>query len=427
VRQAINGLETALAMLLVAAAIDYYVRVFRRAAPPTRRHALTLGALLGLAVFARVDALLLVAALGTDAIVRRRTRRPRVLAWVACAAMLVLLPWCVGSRAVFGTMLPESGRATRLLSEAYAPHDNPGLSTASFAGGPPARYLADNLSLSFLQLGTSPVLHVFTRGLERAMQAAHLGARTRLLGAGAFLGAALVVVLLLFARRSAHRPWRVPADFTFLFGYSILMVCAYSFVVFGQIFYSRYYYPVFFFSIVLGAVGFDALVGLFRSGRAQRAIAIAGTMAYAIVLVYMSLNRVQNGNYRFLHVVDWIAARTAPDARIGVFNSGAIGYFSDRCIVNLDGKVNPQALTALQNDKLCEYIDAQHLDYVIDHEWILDQLLLSHAARAQCVVFERVSGERALGVPGWAAYRVQHDLTTHSGPTVSSVAARMAP
>jgi hypothetical protein len=233
-----------------------------------------------------------------------------------------------------------------------------------------------------------------------------------------------MLAALVFARRSARRGRTLPADFGFLLLYSVLMVCAYSFVVFGQIFYSRYYYPVFFFSIVLGAVGFDALIGLLRTPRTRRVVAIGATAAYAVVLGYMSLNRVQNGNYRFLHVVDWIAARTAPDARIGVFNSGAIGYFSDRQIVNLDGKVNAAAREALRTDRLCWYIESQQLDYVIDHEWIVQHLLLSHTRDPGCIGFERVEDDGGLGVPGWAAYRVVHDVAAHGSHPSASLASR---
>jgi len=425
VRQAVNGLETSLAMLLVAASVEYYLRVFRRAPAPSRRQALTLGVLLGLAVFARVDALLLVAALGLDAVVRRRPGEMRTLAWAAGAAVLVLLPWCIGSQAIFGTPLPDSGRATRFLSEAYAPHDHPQFTNASFAGGPPLSYLMENLSRSCLQLGTSPVLHVFTRGLERTAQEAALGPGATLYAVGSLLALAGLAVWW-FVRRSTRYARNVSKDFGFLFLYSALLVAAYSFVIFGQIFYSRYYYPIFFFSIVLGAMAFDVLVGLLHSRRAQRAVAVGCTVAYALVLAFMSLHRVQNGNYRFLHVVDWIAARTEPGARIGVFNSGAIGYFSDRHIVNLDGKVNPQALEALRTGAICDYIESQGLDYVIDHDWILHHFLLDGAVAPQCMHFARIDGDAALGVPGWAAYRVVHDVTTLA-PGATAVASRLRP
>ncbi len=410
VRQAVNGLETSLAMLLVAASVEYYLGVYRRAAVPTRRQCLTLGALLGLAIFARVDAVLLAAALGIDALVRGGARARRPLLFVGLAAAIVMTPWCVGSRILFGSILPESGRATRFLSEAYAPHDHPEFSAATFLHGPPAMFLAENFSRSLLQLGTSPVLHVFTRGLERTLQAAQVAPLANLCAVGGFLLLAFLAFGLLGYRRRRGGQG-MPRDFVFLVAYSAALVCAYSFVIFGQIFYSRYYYPVFFISILLGAFAFDVLMKLIPRARVRRAASVACTVAYALTLAYMSMHRVQNGNYRFLHVVDWIAARTEPGARIGVFNSGAIGYFSDRHIVNLDGKVNPAAFAALNQGTICEYIESQGIEYVIDHEWIVRHFLVDGTTGTPpCIHLARVDGAAALGVPGWAAYRVVRDV-----------------
>ena len=421
VRQAVNGLETSLAMLLVAVSIEYYLGVYRQAAVPARRQSLTLGALLGLAVFARVDALLFAAALGADALIRGGAGARRPLLFVGLAASIVMTPWCVGSRILFGSMLPESGRATRFLSEAYAPHDHPEFSAATFSHGPPPMFLAENFSRSLLQLGTSPVLHVFTRGLERSLQAAQVTPVASLYAVGGFLLLGFLVFGWFWSRRR-RGGLGVPRDFVFLLAYSGALVCAYSFVIFGQIFYSRYYYPVFFVSILLGAVAFDVLMNLIRAPRLRRTVTFACTAAYALTLAYMSLHRVQNGNYRFLHVVDWIAARTEPGARIGVFNSGAIGYFSDRQIVNLDGKVNPEAFVALKQGTICEYIESQGIEYVIDHEWIVQHFLAGGAAATPPRIhLARLDGADALGVPGWAAYRVVQDVA--AGATEASAVA----
>ena len=71
---------------------------------------------------------------------------------------------------------------------------------------------------------------------------------------------------------------------------------------------------------------------------------------------------------------------TPPGATVGVFNCGAIAYFSDRHVVNLDGKVNAVALDALRQGRLAEFVDREGIDYVIDHQWILDHFLLGVAS-----------------------------------------------
>jgi len=412
VRQAVNGLETAVAMFLLAASLEYYLVVYRAREGPGVREATTLGLLLGLSVLARVDALLFVLAVGFDIGFGRRRGGWRRLAITAGVVAAMLLPWCVASLRTTGAVFPESGRATRFLSLAYAPHDHPELGGSTFEEAP-GLFLLGNVVRSVLQLGTSPVVQIYTRGLEKVTAPLEIETPAVLYTVTALLGLAALAIVLLARRGRFSRPW-VHGEFGFLFLYCGLLLAAYSLYVYGMIFYSRYYYPVFFLSIVLGAFAFDLLLRLVRR---QRRAWVGGALiaVYAIVLPYMSLNRVASSNYRFLHVVDWIESHTPPDANIGVFNSGAIAYFSDRRVVNLDGKVNPAALAALRDNRLLAYLDAEGIDYVIDHEWILGHFLLDSTPEA-ATRFARVDeGDRALGVPGWRAYRLEHSTENVTG------------
>jgi len=406
VRQALNGLETALAMFLLAATLEYYVNVYRRQPDPSRRQTATLGLLLGLAVFARIDAVLFAATLGGDMLWRGRRAALRRAAIVFGVVAAVLAPWCISSQLVVGGVWPESGTATRFLSEAYASHDVPVLAHAAPTSGAPPQLLVFNLSRSMLLLGTAPAAHVFTRVAEILLQAAHLEQDAALYIIGSLVALLVLGAIFVVHRQRLTRGGSMPADFDFLYLYACLLVAAYSFVVFGHIFFSRYYYPIFFFSILVSAFAFEIFLGLVgrAAGRRRQGVALAVIGLHVLALPYMSWHRVQGGNYRFVNVVDWIAAHTPPGARIGVFNSGAIGYFSDRQVINLDGKVNPAALRALRHGGIRRYIDAQGIDYVIDHQWTLGRFLFGERGGKEGVV--RVAEESELGVRGWEAYRI---------------------
>jgi hypothetical protein len=71
----------------------------------------------------------------------------------------------------------------------------------------------------------------------------------------------------------------------------------------------------------------------------------------------------------------WIAARTGPSARVGSFNAGMISFFSGRTTVNLDGVMNDNALEALRAGTLCDYVDAQRLDYLADNRLAIEFFL----------------------------------------------------
>ena len=67
-----------------------------------------------------------------------------------------------------------------------------------------------------------------------------------------------------------------------------------------------------------------------------------------------------------LEAARWIDAHTEPGARVGSFNAGILGYFSNRTVVNLDGVVNADAYRAKLEKRLPEYVRSMRLDYVAD-------------------------------------------------------------
>ncbi len=403
VRQSVNGLETSLAMLLVACALEYYVRVFRPRRAAGRRVALTLGALLGLAVLARVDALLFVVALAADALVRRLDVRALRLAAATCAA--VVLPWCIVSQLTVGAMVPESGKATRFLSATYAPNDIPALSDAG--GEASAGLVWQNVLRSGQLVGTWPALHVFTRSLERVLDRSN--PQMRKAPAIGILVLAAVLLCVALGWRASPRVRRLPRALGFLWVYCVLLVVAYSFVVFGHIFFSRYYYPIFFASVLLGGVAFEIVLQRFARARPRRRRALAMVLVglYAVLLPYMSWNRLRRDNYQFINALEWIETHTPAEARIGIFNAGAIGYFSNRRVVNLDGKVNPRALEALRATRIRRYLVEEEIDFVVDHQWILERFL-NDPGEAAVLTLTPVADPDGLSVPGWRALRVAH-------------------
>lgn len=67
--------------------------------------------------------------------------------------------------------------------------------------------------------------------------------------------------------------------------------------------------------------------------------------------------------------IQWAAANLPPDAVIGAWNAGQVGYFLDRPVVNLDGLVNDAAYAARLRDRrpLIEYLRHEGIDYVMDY------------------------------------------------------------
>ena len=77
---------------------------------------------------------------------------------------------------------------------------------------------------------------------------------------------------------------------------------------------------------------------------------------------------------RGYHIAHWLNQHTEADAVVGAWNSGVIGYFSDRPVVNLDGVVNNKvyhykvAHEVAGIEGLMNYIRAENIDYLTDYE-----------------------------------------------------------
>ena len=69
-------------------------------------------------------------------------------------------------------------------------------------------------------------------------------------------------------------------------------------------------------------------------------------------------------------------AEQHPNLKIGMGQSGIASFFAPN-VTNLDGKVNPDALKAIQGDSLGAYIKRTGFDYINDWVGIAEPILRS--------------------------------------------------
>jgi hypothetical protein len=122
------------------------------------------------------------------------------------------------------------------------------------------------------------------------------------------------------------------------------------------------------------------------------AVVFVGVVLYPNVRLYL-----RGTNHLHFQVVEWVGANVSDDVWVGAPQSGTLGFFHDRTI-NLDGKVNPQALAAQRagSRRLIEYILSQPIQYIVDWSAITVWLESSEIARHfELVVDDR---ERNLAV-----------------------------
>ncbi len=302
---------------------------------PPWRQTLALSAVLAALVWTRLDALLIVAPLCTLLVLQRR------IAARAAFGVVLLLGAALLGLALFNywagqTPTPISGMVKRLIAARIEPSWSPAVVLDA---------LLDTLGQLFKALAVGvgsvwpPALSAVTRVLVPA------------------------VVLLAALRRGVPRiawNWGV-ALFVHALGVRLWL--------------GAYHADTLWYYSAQGVAACVALAWaateLTRSWRFAPALA-AGTALLKAPLALLSLALpplVSSTSAAQLAAAAWLRDHVAPEARVASWNAGHVAYFSDRCVVNLDGLVNDRAYYELlaAGRAGAQYLDAVGVDWVVDY------------------------------------------------------------
>jgi hypothetical protein len=121
------------------------------------------------------------------------------------------------------------------------------------------------------------------------------------------------------------------------------------------------------------AVLVEMALGAMQNVRVRRSVAAIGLAAFLgahlwFAVAYYVQPFVPNLNNRRVETAAWINAHLPPDARIGAWNAGVLGYFSERTVVNLDGLANDREYLQFlaSGAPLQGYLQQQHINYIVD-------------------------------------------------------------
>jgi hypothetical protein len=312
--------------------------------PWSVRHCLAVGGLLGIAFWARNDAVFLILAacllhVGWALFAGPKSFSRRLGETLAFGAtsVVVALPWLAFNQVRFGAIVPVSGQSEAL----------------------DARF-ADNILAAPIALFEYATLYLPIPGpLEREPWVVAVAIATTV------LVATLTARVLLTGRPES----RAIAALSGIFGLGLLSFYGLSFG--AGYFFSRYVFPLSpFLALLWGAVVLRAW--LF----ADRFVPRVAPAVASILLVAFALGLdgrlYEKGSYHMhFQVVDWVRDHVSDDAWVAAPQSGTLGFFHDRTI-NLDGKVNPEALAVRRADgSVTRYIlQKEEIEYLADWEGI---------------------------------------------------------
>jgi hypothetical protein len=393
-----NGLETGLYVLAVAATATYFGRVTARAAPRatigaaaapadgagprsgpgtggtegvryTGREQVILGLLCGFVFLARIDGAILVTALFAARFLHvtlsgRLSVREAVAEAVppGLISLAVAAPWLLHNQILFGSIMPISGPAQSISAE-----------------------FAQNLDRLPVKLFETmlPMLPVPER-MEWNNPPLQVAAAAVVLG---------VMARFLWRLSATGHPFRVAVWGYAGFG---LGLCAYYGLHHGAgHFLSRYLAPL---APLLIAAALYVAIDLVRTVGA-RALLRGAVTASVVLALALSLRLALPGVKRqgHFHVVEWVERNVPDDTWVGAVQTGTLGYWHDRT-VNLDGKVNPEALAArIERGHVLDYVAASRIDVIADwygmSRWV-ERARTELASPAFAEAFEVVVADR---------------------------------
>jgi hypothetical protein len=183
----------------------------------------------------------------------------------------------------------------------------------------------------------------------------------------------------------------------------VMLFLYYSLCFKAPHFLGRYFFPVVMLSSTVVAAILVSLVGQVRDTRTSIAAALAVVSAGVMCAALDVRTYLKGCEHLHFQVVDWVAANVPEDAWVGAIQTGTLGYYHERTI-NLDGKVDPNALAAQQKDRLSEYVLERNVEYIVDWAGIaMWASLPKYGAYFELIVDDRESNlavlRRRTGVP----------------------------
>jgi hypothetical protein len=339
--EAVNGMESALLVFCIAAFMYVYSQASAHGF--LRGRFLGIGLALGLVVLARLDAIFFAACIFLIEISRTREPGQGRLPFMTGGFLLIVGPYLIYNYATFGHLMPISGW---LKTTFPVPGWRP-----DFLGDPVVRW---SIALAVGYLVAAGILS-WRKTTERA--APRYSQCVAALCGMILLQAAYTVVFM----RWAVFPWHFVLFYLLLplvFAHSVHWLVAHP----GG---NRWAYRI-----------------------ALSMIALACIPTYARVTDMRAVHDSPLG-------IDWqIAARraaiwardhTTPSMKFAMKDSGHFAFFSDRCVVNLDGLVNNYDYQdILEKRQLNQYLVGQKVAFVVQHSiWDNDEIVAGHYERSE--------------------------------------------
>ena len=337
---AASGMET---LLFAAIGLQLLVLLLRRGgtpgAPPPERSVWSLGLLTGLLILTRPDGLVLLLLLGGGLWLMAPGRFRTLLVWMG-ATLLVLAPYFLFNFWTSGTLWPNTfyAKQAEYAILLQRPFLGRGLQLFYFSlGGPETGWRGMSSAHLLLLPGILYYLWWWQgEGGERAW-------RERLL---------LLLPLLWAAGHVVLYAWRLPVTFQ----------------------HGRYLLPAQPVWSLYGLIGWGVL--LFEPSESSPIVWVirqVARLSFSLILLFFLVqgaaayaNDVSVIEGEMVTVAHWLKENTSPDSLIAAHDIGAIGYFTQRPLLDLAGLISPEVIPFLENEAaMATFVLQSEADYLV--------------------------------------------------------------
>lgn len=370
-----SGLETGLYSTMLLASLCYYLKLSRiRSAGGIVAIVqwILYGSILGITVLARIDAVFFVIAIACYEFYKFRSKGFVNGAILSFFAFMVSSPWWWYNYKIFGSLMPQSGVAESL---------------GSLAG--------ENLTRAAIVLGDIFSIFIFLPNYSFFPWFHYAW----------FTGLFIIVWWLTkkFALSDHIKEKYELSPLTPYFFFCGLIAIYYVVLFSAPYFIPRYFQPLRIGWLIIFCCASQKIIDVLKIQYKKRKGMVGGFLSiFAFIAIGFSA-----GSYIYFFTIThpselyltgkW--AFTHPNKRIGMAQTGTAGFMAPN-VVNLDGKVNFDALLAKKNNDIGSYIESEKLDYIADWRELSEPMVVSAAKHGgkfkevdsigRVVVFKRV-------------------------------------
>lgn len=350
---ALNGLETSLALFLLTLLFWLFLRILN--GQDEIFNFLLLGAAGGLAILARLDYGLFVAAIFIFFLFKKKYSWLSLAAF-SLSAFFLAAPWFLYNYFYFGSLIPASGLSYTLINHRLWFYKD--------------RSVAYILLWSLYNFIGTIAFTLRTVGLPNYYSGYHLWKSFWSLGTIFFPISAIIIYFYMVKKIQFKEYLRSITASNDWIAFIIFFIAYLGLVVgHGAIRWSgrEWYFASFSFLVII----FLALLlsGPLLSPYRKRILLVFSLLLSLSYYVSWRIVFTQNGGQlEMYNAAIWVKANLPVNTRIAAFNSGIMSYFSDRFVMNSDGLINNSAYEAMKQNRLWELFKAERIDYLVDYE-----------------------------------------------------------